>query len=246
MHGTLKRPSRQKPNSILHVAPPSDPALLALGGLALLILVGSLSARGALRELDSKREDVNTFLQLLERYRQSQGSDAETYTKLVYMSAKIQSYLGALGVIEYKPPAAQYVLRNYQVVVNELAELKHWLPLDSTFSTVMPGQQSADLIRDTLVRYEGVVDELRFRVQDALRNPFSLLAEGVRWVLSLPVRLLAAFGVLSGAAASKVTGSRAISFASGIIALVSFVSAVVGLVAGWAPFIGILRHLFGH
>ncbi len=225
---------------------PLDPtALSLLAGLAVITVIGFFKVRRVFHDLNEKREEADLFLKLLERYRASGGADSDAYTKLTCMSPRIQANLGALGMITYKPPGAQFMIKNYQVVVNELPELKRWLATDDLFSTIKPGQQSADLIRDTIVRYVGVLDERRVQRQSQLRNPFSLLAEGMRWCLSLPLHLLASLGVLSSSSARRAEASRPLRLTSGLIALVSLISSVVGIVSGWAPFIAIIRKLLG-
>ena len=178
------------------------------------------------------------FRQRLEHLMGSQ--DRNVYDWLTMNANRMQAQLGGGGIMTFRPPFANYVVHNYPVVLNVLAELRKCFSDSLLARGDLPNQYHA-LLDDALLRHEGTLRELHRRNSLSLRNPLKWLPVGASWVLALPVWLLESFGLVSHSVASRIESSRTFRLISSVAALLAFVSAVVGLVTGWEPFLAILR-----
>jgi hypothetical protein len=188
---------------------------------------------------------VTQFLENLASYVNSGGRNEPAYLALAHQSARVQTALGSFGVMAiYRPPFDNVAYHNYQIVVNMVPELRRWVPDDDTFSSLRPGREFARTLQDAILRYAGVLEPMLQSLERNLRNPFVLLREGVGEVLLLPIRLLNWFGLLTSGRVAAVQRSAIFRVAGGIATLVGFVSAVVGLITGWEPFLRMVRGWF--
>jgi hypothetical protein len=166
--------------------------------------------------------------------------DGQAYEWLTVNANRMQSHMGSAGFLTMRPPHASYMVSNYAIVLNGLAEIRKYLSDSYLSGTDLPAQYGA-LIDDALLRHHGTLAERRRFNSGSLKNPFTWLAVGTQKLLAAPLWLLASLGVLSREVASRVASSSAFRVLSGVAATVGFVSAVVGLVTGWEQFIVIAR-----
>jgi hypothetical protein len=158
----------------------------------------------------------------------------------------MQRDLGSLGVMSrYKPPGANYFLNNYQIVINMLPELRQTLsdPLLSSISRLAP--EYAQTLEEVLIRHLGVLEERAESLQKKLRNPVTDFREGVQLILFVPFYLISWLGILSTNKLRALSRKPIPKILSGVVALVGFLSAVVGLVIGWSDFVKIISRLLG-
>lgn len=208
--------------------------------------VVAVGAIGAVRLLDARSRlarSLNYVVEFRQRLEHLMGSqDRNVYEWLTMNANRMQVHLGGGGIMTFRPPFANYVVHNYPVVLNVLAELRKCFS-DSTLARGdLPSQYHA-LLDDALLRHEGTVRELHRRNSLSLRNPLKWLPVGASWLLALPVWLLESFGLVSHSAASRIESSRIFRLISSVAALLAFVSAIVGLVTGWEPFLAILHRV---
>jgi hypothetical protein len=169
-----------------------------------------------------------------------QTSSRDTYEWLTLSASRMQRQLGSEGFITFRPPFANYVVNNYVVVPNVLMEIRKCFTDDVLSRGDLPAQYHA-LLEDALLRHEGTVRErIRLNTQ-SLFNPLKWFTRGVRVLLGLPVWVLESVGLISKASGDRFKSSRFFQFASGVAALVGFISAVIGLVTGWEPFLVLAR-----
>ena len=217
---------------------PESPILLVglvLGAVALTGLLSLVRARKKLIEaLSFSREFQDNLHALL-----AQGSRA-TYEWLTRNAVRMQHQLGAFGVVTFCPPYANYVVNNYEVVTNGLAEIRKALSDGLLARGDLPAPYHA-LIDDALMRHQGIVQERTRQNSASLRNPIIWLAVGTQALFSAPLWLLASLGVLPARLVSRVRASAIFRVVSGLVAAIGFLSAVVGLVTGWSQFLEIAR-----
>ncbi len=208
-------------------------------------LVGWFRMRRRLADVSAKIERGGQYGVYLRRYWDSSGSDHEAYYHLVEHSPQIQIDLGSQGIISYKPPAANYYIHNYPIVVNLVPELEHWIEQRDLFSTLDPALHMVRMLRDTLVRHLGVLETRQRELRRQLRKPLVLLREGLQWTLFLPFDLLADLGVLTHGVVSTVRHSWFGRLIAGLIAALAFLSVVTSLVTGWDDFVRTIREWLG-
>lgn len=208
--------------------------------------VVAVGAIGAVRLLAARSRlagNLNYVVEFRQKLGHLMGSqDRNVYEWLTMNANRMQVQLGDGGIMTFRPPFANYVVHNYPVVLNVLAELRKCFS-DSLLSRGdLPNQYHA-LLDDALLRHEGTLRELRRRNSMSLRNPLKWLPVGASWLLALPVWLLESFGLVSHSVASRIEGSRVFRLISSLAAFFAFVSAIVGLVTGWEPFLAILHRV---
>lgn len=208
---------------------------LVLGAIALTGLLSLVRARVQLTEALSFTLEFQDNLHAL-----LQQGGRETYEWLTRNAVRMQHQLGGFGVVTFRPPYANYVVNNYEVVTNGLAEIRKALS-DGLLARGGLAAQYHALIDDALMRHQGIVQERARQNSASLRNPLTWLAVGTQALLAAPLWLLASLGVLPTRLVSRVRASSIFRVVSGTIAAVDFVSAVVGLVTGWSQFLEIAR-----
>jgi len=219
----------------MHTVSPFIAVAILLVAAALVGLGIILRARIQLSEQLAFAEEYRSELDaLLERAEQA------TYEWLTLNANRMQAQMGPEGVVNMRPPHANYIINNYAIVPNGLAEIRKFLSDDLLSRGNLPTQYHA-LIDDAILRHQGTLLEGRRINWASVRNPIKWLAVGTQAALALPLGLLVSLGVLPRAFASRVRSSSGFRVLSGLVATVGFVSGVFGLVTGWEQFIAIAR-----
>ncbi|CBE67798.1 membrane protein of unknown function [Candidatus Methylomirabilis oxygeniifera] len=226
-----------------------DSRYIAAVSMAFVIAIGFLRTLTAYRGLKKRRDFVSEFSDKFVEFANNPDFDGKLYYWLTHNSVAIQSELGPLGVASYKPPAIDYVIHNYQMIVNLLPELRRKKTENRLFRDGEIHREYATMCLDILVRYLGVIDRWLQEARDELRNPFIWLGQGVQSILLLPAYVLHWFGLLGASALGTLTRNILVKSISFIVAVVGLLSSLVTLLVGWeetARIIGPLwRDAFG-
>jgi hypothetical protein len=110
-------------------------------------------------------EFANKYFKTHDRWSRSGDLDGELYVWLTMNVSKIQSYVGSFGVMSYKPAFQNYMINNYQIIINTIPKFRE-------------GQvESFDVgsVDDCLLRYIGHLEEYQKDTQRNLRNPIITL-----------------------------------------------------------------------
>ncbi|WP_156289488.1 hypothetical protein [Oceanobacillus salinisoli] len=174
---------------------------------------------------------LNQYLYTQNRIRDEK--EAELYTYLVKNAGKCQQLLGLLGYVDYRPPFAGYMIKNYQVIVNVVPSLRNPKGLSDEFQWV-----NNHLLMQISRHEEAISDRKREIV-----NPFSLLQEGVKFIVTLPITLLYWTGIIKYTTMSKLSNNIAVKFLNFIVIIVGLVGSVLTIVAGWDTVINIYNEL---
>lgn len=179
------------------------------------------------------------FLENLKTYWESGESNSEAYSWLIHRSNKMQGEMGGFGVVHnYKPPYQNYVITNYDIILNMIPDLRRCLEDDLLSRNL--AHQYMNTLQEALVRYIGSIEDERTEIINDIKNPVKWLRSGVRDIVALPAYLLGWLGVISESTANKWVSSLLFSVISGVVALVGFASAVVTTVVGWDQFIKVI------
>ena len=198
--------------------------IVALGFLALLI-VGFISLLRDLGVLVEKHnfltEFRNRFVKFAIAYFDDQKLEDKEYQWLLENVDEASSTLGGADAMTYRPPFANYIVNNYQLLIN----------LIPSFNTSMGAHRDdATSAESILTRFTGQLNKYIKRSRKELRNPVNWLVEGVAVVLSVPLLLLSKFGILSKSIYGKIRSSRFLRFIAGVISLISMIDAVYVIV----------------
>lgn len=136
---------------------------------------------------------------------------------------EVSSILGGADTMTYRPAFANYVINNYQLLINLIPSF------NSSMGAHRDDASSADSI---LTRFIGTFNKYIEKSRKKLINPINWLTEGVATILSMPLFLLGQFGVLSKNTYGKVRQSRLFGLLAGIIGLVSTADAIYAIASG--------------
>lgn len=209
--------------------------------LVSLFLIGFVAKGRSIRSSLARREFAYEFRNKLITYANSRGSDHATYHWLMFHSVRMQREMGAYGVMStYTRAGSRQTHHNFPVILNMLPDLQQAFQ-EPMFAYLGHADQYARTMTDCLTRYMGVVEEARINDRSELKNPLTWFRDGVRSALGLPIQLLGWFGVISGALVVSITSAAVFRLLAGAVAVIGFVSAIVGLVTGWAQFVAIVE-----
>lgn len=180
-------------------------------------------------------EFANKYFQTYDRYSRSGDFDGELYVWLTMNVSKIQNYVGSFGVMSYKPAFQNYMINNYQIIINTIPKFRE-------------GQvENFDVgaVDDCLLRYIGYLEEYRKDTLKNLRNPIVWFREGFREILSVPIFILSWFGIISNRTVNSIKDSLIYKVIAGLIALVTLVSGLVTIVVGYDQTLEFINRLLG-
>lgn len=187
---------------------------------------------------------MDDFASRFMRYVDGGGHDEHIYVELTERVNRMQRELGSHGVMAmYRPPFANYALRDYQILVNMLPEYRQAANNDVLQRSQAP--QFAAAIRDALVRYSGSLQEYQDDIRGDLKNPLVWFRNGIRAILSSPLLILREFGVLSPSVSASILRSSVLKIGAGVVALVTLLAGIVQIVTGWDAVQIIISRWFG-
>jgi hypothetical protein len=172
----------------------------------------------------------------------SSGQDLAAYTRLTEKSARMQRELGAFGRGTYRPAYANYLMHDYEIVLNMLPDL-HANLSNEVLARSVGTQGQINTLQEVMIRHRGVLLELRDALTRDLKNPVVWLREGVRFILELPARILRDLGLLSDTRLSAITESRTLKVLAAIGAIAAFVASLATIVGEWDALIGVFNRI---
>ena len=210
--------------------------------IAILMVIGFIQIRKALIALQDDmafayeyRNKLNQFSNIL--FKQSKF-DNDLYNWLTLNVAKMQTDLGYFGNIDLTPAGDNYVTRNYQMLVNTLAEMRTFLSDSYSYNLMGKGSDAATC-SDMIVRYYGSLMEQKKPLVQQLCNPLAWLQQGMQFMVTLPISLLYWSGLIQYSAFAGLSQNFFVKSLSFVINLIGLVGSIVTIVTGWNPFIAI-------
>ncbi|MCB0479948.1 MAG: hypothetical protein KDC83_00890 [Flavobacteriales bacterium] len=158
--------------------------------------------------------------------------DNKVYTWLTSHVNKAQRLMGIHGVLgSYIPPFGKVQIRNYEILINTLPQFRN--------GKLHPHDISG--MDDALIRGIGHYEELIELLKKDLKNPFKWLQYGVRFYISLPLRILQWFGILPESSFYFLTHNFIFKLFAGVASLIGVIASIVGLVTDSVPFLEIVK-----
>lgn len=197
-------------------------------------IVGFVSLGLQLRAAVERIKFSDEFLSKFRKVASSDRFSSEDYTWLTQKSVIMQGYAGFLGQFAYRPAFENYMIQNYPIIMNTIPKIR------------AGDVHSQDLFacEEAVVRYIGMMDEIRSDLLKQLFNPISCFTEGIGVIFSIPIRFLHWFNIVGESFTSAIFKSWIFRFFSGLAALVAFLSALMSLILGWEKITTILSTLF--
>ena len=218
--------------------------LLIITGIILVLLIGAIEVFKrhfrVINQINFADEYRNKFVELTNKFSQnyehfnhSGNLDNELYVWLTMNVNKIQSNVGSFGVMTYKPAFQNYMINNYQIIINTLPKFREGKV--ENFDVVS--------VDDCLLRYIGHLEECKKDTQKNVKNPIIWFREGFKEIISLPIFILSWFGIFSRKTVDNIKDSVVFKVIAGLIALVTLVSGLVTIVVGYDKTIEFLNKL---
>lgn len=134
-----------------------------------------------------------------------------------------------------------YTARGYQLLINFLPETK-----DMLNELAIPERYNTSIRNcdDMFIRHLGTLETEFNSIRKNIFNPFSSFAEGIKTIILLPLMLMNWFGFITTEKTYKVRKNAFVKALNGVVAIISFVSAIITIVVGWNDFGTIIRTLF--
>jgi|GEM_PF-4895856 len=157
----------------------------------------------------------------------------EDYSYILSNATKLSKALGVYGVMDYQPPFANYIHKNYNLinfVLNYSGEIMN---------------EEIQLFLRTIIMYLGACNNYIDSLKTKLKNPFVLFAEGFRFIFNIPLFILKSLGVISDNIYYRVKGNIVYHFFQNIIGLIGLVSSVIGIVQGKDVLVHLYSKLIG-
>jgi len=177
---------------------------------------------------------ANNYNSSYERYNRSGNIDNELYIWLTKNVSKIQSNVGSFGVLSYQPAFKNYMINNYQIIINTLPKFRDGLIENFDITSV----------DDSLLRYIGHTEEVLIQQKKNLVNPIVWFREGISEILSFPIIMLHWFGIITSYKVKSLKESFIYKLFSGFVALVALISGVVTIIVGYQQSSNIIKSLF--
>lgn len=196
-------------------------------GFVTLLLIGFVSLFRDFMLLVEKRDLLAEFRQRFVKfaveYFDKDKMDNKEYQWLLENVDEVSSILGGADTMTYRPAFANYVINNYQLLINLIPSF------NSSMGAHRDDASSADSI---LARFIGTFNKYIENSRKKLINPINWLTEGVATILSMPLFLLGQFGILGKNVYGRVRQSRLFGLLAGIIGLISTADAIYAIASG--------------
>lgn len=209
--------------------------------IVVIFLIGQLQLLFERRRISQKAIFAQEYLRKFRQYVESRGRDNESYSWMTYESVKMQNQLGLLGIMSsYSPPGANYVYNRYQVLLNMLPALQGTLNSE-LLSTSFVASGYIQTIQEMIVRHLGVLGEEKKDIQSEINNPLKAFREGIQLILLLPFNMVSWFGLTTKSFLWRLSRNLIVKIISGVVAIITFISAIIGIAVGWKDFVIIIK-----
>ena len=208
-----------------------------LSGIIALLLVSAIGYLRMTRDisrLDKQYGEVENFLSRVRLFLQGGPESEKVYARLIFDTPRIEFLMGSMGRSDFKPPAANYVVRNYAIISNMLPEIRKFR---SEGILQRYADQYGDSVQEALIRWLGATNTSLTQLRQQRKNPFIALREGIRSIVELPLWVLHWSGLLTSAPTRS--GNLLFRGLTAILYLIGVLSSFITLALGWHQFISL-------
>ncbi|MEW9093728.1 MAG: hypothetical protein AB2417_01490 [Clostridiaceae bacterium] len=193
--------------------------ILIIISLVGLIIVGFIKLIYEIYKYTQDYNFVNEYISRLIKILNDNMSD-EDFSYILNNASKLSSTMGVYGIIDYQPPFANYIHKNYSII-NIILNYNGSIMNDELL-----------LALKTMQFYLGACDNRIEKLKNQLKNPLVLFAEGFRFIFNIPLFVLNSLGIISNNVYYKVKRNIIYSFIQNIFGLIGFISSLIGIIQG--------------
>ena len=204
--------------------------------ILLIFLIGFIQLFRAQSNTIKKHEFANKYFEQYDRFSKSGNLDSELYVWLTKNVSKIQSSVGNFGVMSYKPAFQNYMINNYQLIINTIPKFREGQVENFDVTSV----------DDCLLRNIGHIEERSVETLKNLKNPIIWFRVGFQEIISIPLFVLNWFGIFNKRTVNGIMESTFYKILTGIIALITLLSGIVTIIQGKEKTIEFINNIFGN
>lgn len=208
-----------------------------------LIIAGFVRQILILRKKALRLGLATEFLSKFLEWCNGQAADHTLYNWMLSKSGTVQTMLAGAGLIDVRPPFANYILRNHPVILNEIPEIqKEFFDDLRTFNSIARQNLGAriQMADGCLRRFIGSTEEQHRRERARLFNPLVLFCGGVAWLMELPLFILSETKIITTSRRMIIANGRLFSLLSGVVTLATLVATIMTIVMGWDKFAAVV------
>jgi hypothetical protein len=203
------------------------------------LLIGGFITVRKVIHLSRRIDSIQQFRERFIEWANGGFVDQLIYLKLIKDSPRTQTDMGAWGIMaSFTPPYSQQRFSNWPIILNSL-------PLIRQYTDDRPLiRQAGDYVHladEAMMRAIGSFSDEHSQLRNALLNPLSSIRIGITTIITLPLYFMMEFGILSRGAYNWIRESIIVKTTVFMASIIAFLSAIVGLVTGWASFVDMLR-----
>lgn len=216
--------------------------LLLIGILFAVLGIGFIDLFLEIKNFVEKHSLAMEFLHRFQQYVLSKGSGYEDYDWLTLRAERMQSQLGRAGLMNYKMGGSHSFIPNYPIILNLLPDVRN--ELNDDYSLRCNLEFSVNMIRDTLLRHIGSIEDTKKDYDKQILNPLAWFRNGILLIVLFPIKILQSFGLLSNSSYERAKTSRVFRFILSLISFLSLVSSAITIVLGWNEFEKFIQKIF--
>lgn len=220
--------------------------ILVIIGIIVICIIGFFNKLIYIYNLNKRHDFIieyhNKFVDLINK-KLSGNFDGETYGWLMRNVHKMHTELGSIGYVHYIDNLTGVKVTNHPLLLNFLPEIQQE---DDIHNSIVAKRMlnTAKTCSDMFLRQEGDINTWKNNTIQKIKNPFSLFADGFRYVLFLPINCLYWLGFFSFNLIQKIKKNILVIIIEKIILLITLLSTVMTIVVGWEEFTNIVYTFF--
>jgi len=218
----------------------SNPAVIIATSVFVCLIIGWSLTLQTLRKERRKHSNLSKFRDLFIEWCNSRCTDDQRYVEIIKLSPQIQGLMSEFGTITYRPPFANYVVNNWQIILNAIPEINEISkdPFTISGSRIYTDRLNKYIlmVEESLLRSIGNSENFTSEILSQMWNPLSMLFRGLKFVITLPFLVLAECGLLTSKAYNFILNSVIVKSISLAIFFIGFASSVVTITTGWDQF----------
>lgn len=223
--------------------------VISIAILLFLAIIGHVLKRIELNRLIKRLnftiEYRNKFIELMNGFIELGRINNDLYIELTEKGVEMQTELGDDGIYAFMvDPLKGISARNHQALINFLPEVRT-LSYDRDNSIMMSRfMNSAQTCDDMFLRHKGQLKKNAQDEEKRLFNPLSCIADGIRWILWLPVNILYWCGFISARMNYKLRVNWLLKFLAFMVTIIGLIGSVITIIIGWSQLTKIITGWF--
>jgi len=218
---------------------------VTLGLIIISAIIGLMVIYRRLKAYKQQKSFANDYLDKLNAFLKSNGTDKITYEWLIHRSSKMQNEMGIFGILaKFRPPYGTYFIDNYEIISNLLPEIRKEIDYSRALGDNRALIQYSNHLNESIIRFIGSIDDEIDSEKKHLSNPIVWLREGIKQLILLPFILLSWIGFYSNDVTSSIKRSFIIRIFASIITLIGILSGIITILIGWEQFVDQLNSIF--